>query len=507
MSDLKYVVTGSSGFIGRNLVKFLKDKNLTVYEVPSEKSKWPKKFDIVFALGGLNGTDLFYTKPATINTINYTAPLMAVHETLKANARLIFTGSPEEYASSVKLGIAPIPTPEDVPLCVDDIKNPRWSYATAKIAAESMILGSIKEFGLDALIVRPNGIYGPGDSLYHVIPTLIRQLSTHKLVLKGWQNTRSFMHVDDFNSALLHLADKGEPAEIYNVASNEEVSIQSLAKTLFEIIGEPENIVLEDAPEGSAMRGCPDISKLLGTKFSKIRSLKDGLTHLLGYPWIDYTKEINDRPCRIPDWRFVQMKKYLTYLIQKLNINVSDNVLFTDLWTLNMEPKRDISEWLRKKCNLTMLDLNLNFVDNARKKGYDAVYSDISNMPDSWTDKFDFIIDHSTCDHCDNLDFVFEYYRVLKPEGRMLLINGWDRFVYRKYREVSWFSKDLEPLLKDFFKVEHEGDYDSLGLMTISYEAHKRFSKVAESSRKHVQCKPKFLCAYHWYLCKTLKES
>ena len=64
----------------------------------------------------------------------------------------------------------------------------------------------------------------------HVIPELIKKIrklkSNNKLVIQGSGNeTRSFIHIDDFVRALRVLIKKGKHLNIYNIGTNEEVKI------------------------------------------------------------------------------------------------------------------------------------------------------------------------------------------------------------------------------------------------------------------------------------------
>ena len=65
------------------------------------------------------------------------------------------------YASSFKLNLCEVPTDEKVPLSIDDISNPRWSYAVSKIFGECALNSYGKKYPLNYNIVRFHNVYGP----------------------------------------------------------------------------------------------------------------------------------------------------------------------------------------------------------------------------------------------------------------------------------------------------------------------------------------------------------
>ena len=288
------IVTGSDGFIGKHLVKYLEKKGDNVVEISDSDMlpEYPEVREQIYALGGMNGTDMFYKKPFTVNSVNYLAALEACEyaEWIKRNGhnpRLLYTGSPEVYASSTDLHIAPIPTPEDVPSCIGDITNPRWSYAAAKIAAEALVIGARVQYGIDAIVCRPHSVYGAGDPNDHVVPSFFRQAQEGKIKAMGWDQTRSFTYIEDCCSAMYTIMNSDFHEPIINIGNDEETLIVGLAEYIAEIVDPKCEIERIDAPKGSAMRRLPDISKLRGLGWDPKYPLKKGLQAMWRDMWRD----------------------------------------------------------------------------------------------------------------------------------------------------------------------------------------------------------------------------
>lgn len=243
------------------------------------------KGDIVYNLVALNGTRNFYERPMTvmINT-GLTAILIAEICGLKKASKYFYFGSSESYAGSVDLGLAPIPTPENVPLAVTDIRNVRWSYGASKTLGEIACFASNKEFDLEFTIFRIHNLYGPRMGYDHVVSDLIRKFTNSNSEVFGLEETRSFMFISDAVEAILTIANLTENKDrIINIGSEEEVTIRTLAQIIIDKI-DP-NLEIKDMGrlEGSAMRRSPEIS-LLRTYYSAIPvTLSDGIEQTIEY--------------------------------------------------------------------------------------------------------------------------------------------------------------------------------------------------------------------------------
>ena len=317
---MRVIVTGAAGAIGYHLCKYLADKGFYVYAVDNyirgkkdklyrkllslrnveeiyadlanydELFKLPKNVDIVFHLAAYNGTQNFYEVPfdviwhSTLPTIN----LLMYYKNSNLR-RFIYTGSSESYASTVEVFNWKIPTDENVPLCIKEPKNVRWSYAVSKLHGEVATVAASKQFGIPYTIIRYHNIYGPRMGDKHVIPDFIQRAKNGMYKLYGCHNTRTFLYVKDAVRVTYELALSNKAVnEIFNVGGEEEIKMIDLAKLILEIMGVREKIECYPAPPGSVIRRVPDISKLKKTiDFKPVYSLTEGLKETIKY----YLKE------------------------------------------------------------------------------------------------------------------------------------------------------------------------------------------------------------------------
>lgn len=312
----RYLVTGGTGFIGSSLVKRLVleghkvrvlDNNSRgaarrIAEVVEEIEFYEgdirdpqlvvdaaKDMDCVCHLAYVNGTEFFYSKPEVVLDVAVRGMLNVLDACRENNiGDLVLASSSEVYQSPTEL-----PTPEEVPLIVPDVTNPRYSYGGGKILCELMTI-NYGRIGFERVaIFRPHNVYGPDMGWEHVIPQFIlraKQLEgcqknrVLNFPIKGdGHQTRSFIYIDDFTDGLMKVIEHGEHLGIYHIGTEEELSIAELAYQIVSEFGVKVDIIPSEAPAGETNRRCPDVSKLAKLGFRPEISLAEGLNRTIAW--------------------------------------------------------------------------------------------------------------------------------------------------------------------------------------------------------------------------------
>ncbi|MFN3780169.1 MAG: NAD-dependent epimerase/dehydratase family protein [Brevundimonas aurantiaca] len=237
--------------------------------------------DYVYHLAALNGTQNFYERPmavikgCTLPTI-YLAERYGRSPQMK---RFVYAGTSESYASTVTRFGWPVPTGEDVPLGLDDVMNPRWSYAGSKMHGEVVTAQAGRTYGFPFSIIRYHNAYGPRMGDKHVVPDFYARMREGRYELFGYEDTRSFLYVDDSVRATIMVAEADAAAgEIINIGGAEEITMLELGQRMLRQEGVAEDITLHPSPAGSVKRRAPDVSKLKHlTGFNERISMADGL--------------------------------------------------------------------------------------------------------------------------------------------------------------------------------------------------------------------------------------
>jgi nucleoside-diphosphate-sugar epimerase len=265
------LVTGSKGFIGKHLCKVLNELGHHVIEADRKLGFDLSNFDdvqllpdvdIVVHLAAFNGTKHFYERPFDVIRDNLLPTQYLLDRYVGRIERFVFTGTCESYAGAVDTFNWQVPTDETVPLVINDVTNPRWSYAGSKIANEIQTIAAHHQFQQDYTIIRYHNVYGPGQ-VDHFIPEFYHRAKTGDLTLNGWENTRSFMYISDAIEATIKIIFGAScKNEIINVGVNDEKSIKEVAELICKQAGINGELILNDAPEGSVKRREGDITKL-----------------------------------------------------------------------------------------------------------------------------------------------------------------------------------------------------------------------------------------------------
>jgi len=211
---------------------------------------------------------------------------------------LFVASSSEVYQTATK-----VPTDETVALSIPDPLNPRYSYGGGKIISELLTLNYGRKKLRRAIIFRPHNVYGPDMGWEHVIPELtlrMRELCSQKegtinLPIEGsGEETRAFVFIDDLIAGLLKVIEKGEHLGIYNIGSEEEISIKQLAEEIARCFGRDVRIVPGKLKPGGALRRCPSIERLRALGYQPQVSIKQGLAATI--PW--YLNNADKNPAR-----------------------------------------------------------------------------------------------------------------------------------------------------------------------------------------------------------------
>ena len=144
--------------------------------------------------------------------------------------RFVYVSTDEVYGDSTLAS--------EMPKTELDRLLPTNPYSASKASAEHFVAVYQKSYGFPALIVRMCNAYGPRQDVSRVVPKFIQlALCEKSLTIDGdGKQLRNFMHVTDICAAIIGLLNKGEAGQIYNIGSDEEISVIDLAKKIKEMV-------------------------------------------------------------------------------------------------------------------------------------------------------------------------------------------------------------------------------------------------------------------------------
>lgn len=226
----------------------------------------PRAWDHVYMLAAVVGVRHAMGDPARVIRINTLTILNVLDWLTPAAGVLFFSSTSENYAGGVERGELPVPTPEDVPLSIADIVNPRFAYAASKILGEAATIHYARARGVPFVIGRLHNVYGPRMGQDHVIPELcLRALDREDpFRVYGMEQRRAFCHVGDAVDAITRLVGTERAwGQIVNIGNGaEETTIGNLVELVLATAGFAPRLEAAAAPPGSVARRCPDIARL-----------------------------------------------------------------------------------------------------------------------------------------------------------------------------------------------------------------------------------------------------
>jgi dTDP-glucose 4,6-dehydratase len=144
---------------------------------------------------------------------------------------------------------------------------PSSPYSASKAGADLLALAYAHTYKFDVVVTRCSNNYGPYQFPEKLIPLMIiNALEDQPLPVYGdGKNVREWLHVEDHCSALLAVAEKGRAGEVYNIGSGAEKPNIEVVERILAQLGKPRTLIRHVQDRlGHDRRYAIDSSKLRG---------------------------------------------------------------------------------------------------------------------------------------------------------------------------------------------------------------------------------------------------
>jgi UDP-glucose 4-epimerase len=293
---MKILVTGAAGFIGSNLVAELLRRGHAVvgFDNLSQGSRLNLVDVAVHPLFEFREADI-RNEPALLDAADgcdvivhlaaYKIPRYGdAYETLMINgfgseivaqtaartgAKIVAASTSDVYGKNPE-----VPFSEDMDSVIGNPHVKRWAYAISKMFEEQLLLACHDRFGIDVVLLRFFGGYGPNQNLtWWGGPQAVfieKALDGEPLPVHGdGRQTRSFTYVTDHVAGITAAVESSRADNlVVNLGAEEEISIAALAELIWRLVhGEDSAVRIETVPYESfgryedVMRRVPDISR------------------------------------------------------------------------------------------------------------------------------------------------------------------------------------------------------------------------------------------------------
>lgn len=228
---MKVIITGSTGFVGKNLTHYLKQQEVEAKSLFLRSDSWIDEVNInaeaIIHLAGKAHDTSNTSSSEEYFKVNRDLTIELFDQFLNSNIRDFF------YFSSVKA----VADTVDSFLTEDSIPNPLTPYGKSKYEAEQYLLAQNLQKGKRLFIIRPCMIHGPGNKgnlnlLYKIVEKGI------PWPLSKFENNRSFLSIDNLSYLILKmLKDENILSGIYNFADDESLSTNQLIIAINKALG------------------------------------------------------------------------------------------------------------------------------------------------------------------------------------------------------------------------------------------------------------------------------
>ncbi|HXH99862.1 MAG TPA: NAD-dependent epimerase/dehydratase family protein [Sphingobacteriaceae bacterium] len=227
---VKIVLTGSSGFVGQNLLNYLSRENFLLRPVSLRSTDNISDIlsgDAIIHLAGKAHDLKNVSNPEEYYQVNYELTKNLYNAFLKSDARkFIFISSVKASADQIEGG-----------LTEDHIPDPQTHYGKSKLMAEEYIQSQVLPDEKSYYILRPCMIHGPGNKgnlnlLYQFVSKGL------PYPLAGFENQRSFLSIENLCFVIKEILERTDiPSGIYHLADDDALSTNSVISRLAEAQG------------------------------------------------------------------------------------------------------------------------------------------------------------------------------------------------------------------------------------------------------------------------------
>jgi GDP-4-dehydro-6-deoxy-D-mannose reductase len=254
---MRAAVTGSSGFVGRHLVPYLRglgDEVVTLDhrgEPPVDVTDAHRVRDVlraarphaVYHLAALSHVGESWDAPESAFRTNAEGTLSVLRACADAGVeRVLVVGSADEYG---------VVDPEDLPITEEAPVRPITPYGASKAAADILALQAFLGDGLGTLRVRAFNHTGPGQTSTMLVPGIAARIAaaeragSPEISVGSLDVVRDITDVRDVVRAYRLLVERGTPGDAYNVCSGRGVSVRAVAEAMLAMSEAPLELVVD----------------------------------------------------------------------------------------------------------------------------------------------------------------------------------------------------------------------------------------------------------------------
>jgi GDP-L-fucose synthase len=280
LTEKRVLVTGGTGFLGKNVVNKLKEHGCKEVLIPTHSQYDLTYVEVIKRMYDDFKPDVVIHLAAVVGGIgaNRAHPGKFFYDNAVIGIHLIEEARKRNIEKFVQIGtICAYPKFTPVPFKEEDLwkgypEETNAPYGLAKKMLLVQLQAYRQEYGFNGIYLLPVNLYGPGDNFdlesSHVIPAMIRKFVEAKeskkdeVVLWGdGSPTREFLYVEDAAEGIALATERYDKPDPVNLGAGFEISIKELAEKIKKIVGYDGKITWDTTKPNGQPRRMLDTTK------------------------------------------------------------------------------------------------------------------------------------------------------------------------------------------------------------------------------------------------------
>ena len=260
---MRVLVTGGSGFIGSHVVDKLRDHGHEPVIYDLRRSPWHEDGTVDTVIGSI--TDRAALEQAMVGCdavahLAAVADVNDVHAEPEDAEHVNARGTAAVLEAARRAGVGRVVYASTIWVYSDTesaevdentlLPPPSHLYTSTKLAGELYCKSYQELYGIDYTILRFGIPYGPRAREAAVIPAFVNKaFAGEPLTLSGdGMQSRRFVYVEDLAEGVALGLSEAARNRVYNLASDEDITIKQIAETVQELVGNTEIVYMPARP-------------------------------------------------------------------------------------------------------------------------------------------------------------------------------------------------------------------------------------------------------------------
>ena len=294
---MKILITGASGFIGSEFIsKFSNDFRIISYSRKTRKNNKKIKKNIINEKGTIEDKKIIkiikkHSPDIVLHLANFGSMKQCEENAesafktnvygifnvimgcINTNSKLIFVSSREVYGETKGKNSSET-----------DPTLPNNVLGITKALAENLIVYANRKYALEYTILRPSNIYGINGEKFVIKTMLNSAIQKKKIFVNGGTQKLNLVHVNDVLNIIKLVIQKPKlsSGQIFNIGSNNNISVKKLALNIAKLVGGNVDIKFKKSIKNETKFYKPNIEKIEKIfEYTNWINLNDGIKEML----------------------------------------------------------------------------------------------------------------------------------------------------------------------------------------------------------------------------------